>query len=101
VSPSSGRPSIPARILRALPRPPWTEHRALTFDNSDLAGLSRAQIWGEKHEAEEALYYLLKRCRDGTVWPPYLGSPYSATAWLEQRIAACGAAMRAAMRDES
>lgn len=90
--------SIPAWLLRVLPRAPWTEHRANTFDNSDLAGLSRAQIWAEKRQAEEALFYLLSRRRDGLAWAPYPDSPHSATAWLGQRVAACDGAMRAAQR---
>jgi hypothetical protein len=90
--------SIPARVLRALPRPPWTERRADSFDNSDLAGLTRAQLWAKKRGAEDALFYLLSRGRDHFAWPPYLDSPGSAIAWLEHRIAACQTAMRAADR---
>jgi hypothetical protein len=90
--------SIPAWLLRVLPRAPWTEHRASTFDSSDLAGLTRAQMWAEMRQAENALFYLLSRRRDGMVWPPYFGRPDSAIAWLEQRIAACDATMKTAQR---
>lgn len=92
------RSAVPAWVLRALPRAPWTECRAETFDNSDLAGLTYPQVWAEKRLAENALYYLLSRNRDGFAWAPSLGSPRSATAWLEQRIAACDVALKAAKR---
>jgi hypothetical protein len=91
---STATSPIPARVRDALPRAPWTERRADSFDHSDLYGLSRIQLWAEKRRAEDALYYLVSRGRDGFVWAPYLGSPGSATAWLQHRVDACSAALR-------
>lgn len=89
---------LPAWVQRSLPRAPWTEDRELSWDNADLAGLTRAQIWAVKRQAENSLLYLVSRGRDGLAWSPYRDAPRRATAWLSQRIDACDAALKGRWR---